>query len=663
MSFAFKPIPPSDISVYPYKVNKEYNISDLSVGGITLYIGENIPLNQINFFDPINDDQTSNNEYKRLIFSSIKHLFYKNYINEQQDFIESSSYDNYLQSSLYSGSYYTNIRKLDNITGSSFIGVNSIYNDSVVYDNIYLYDDATYNSNKGTLITVLSIDKNIYGNGIKPSTFTINTGSYFIKDDGEGNLYDYINEENYINEQITRIPEYNYIGNIIYSLGIIIITNQDYICLFNSPPTIVNDYYSYKNIEQPLNFDITANDYSDCNGIDYSSLTLVPLPEHEFPDCYIGGDGLLYIINNQLSYIPGEYRIGYTLSSNNGLLSNTGSVYINIDQYPLEITSFTSSKSCINSLNPISYSFNIFGGVPEYSYSWDNNTYNPISGFLNISLSGSILPTTSSLYIKDYVGNIISKSLNNYYDEILYSISITEPSSCETVGSIMVETNQGIKFTLDANPTEYNTNEEISISTGSYIINIYDINNCVVTSSININQLPQITYSIITSSVLCYGNNNGFIEINNITGGVPPYSIYYSSSLITQSLIPSNSISNLYAGNYNVIIYDDNNCSVSSNITITEPNELSSSINDLYINQCFSSIEFLGVGGTTPYTYSLTTPQNIYNSNNNIIDMSQEGLSNYFVTASIIDNNGCVYTTYKEIYGRSYIYSSSYCEQ
>ena len=43
--------------------------------------------------------------------------------------------------------------------------------------------------------------------------------------------------------------------------------------------------------------------------------------------------------------------------------------------------------------------------------------------------------------------------------------------------------------------------------------------------------------------------------------------------------------------------------------------------------------------------------------------MSQEGLSNYFVTASIIDNNGCVYTTYKEIYGRSYIYSSSYCEQ
>jgi len=661
MSFAFKPIPPSNISIYPYKVNKEYNITDLFNDGITLYVGENIPLNQLNFFDPTNDDQTSNNEYKRLIFSSIKHLFYKNYINDQQNFIESSSHDNFLQSTLYSGSYYTNIRKLNNITGSSFTGINSIYNNSIIYDDIYNYDESVYNSNKGTLITVLSIDKDIYGNGIKPNTFLINTGSYFIKDDGEGNLYNYINYDNYVNEQQTRTPEYEYIGNIIYSLGIIIITNQNYICIFNSPPTVVNDYYSYKNIEQPINFDITENDYSDCSGINYSSLTLIPIPNNTFPDCYLGGDGKLYIINNQTSYIPGEYKIGYTLLSNNGLLSNTGSICVNIDSYPLIITEFSSSKTCFNSINPISYSFNIFGGVPEYSYSWDNNTYNPISGFLNISLSGSILPSTSSIYIKDYIGNITSKSFTTYYDDITYNLIINNSSPCDTQGSINIISEQGIKFVISGSLTEYNTNEINIINTGSYTASIFDINNCSKIVNFKIDQIQPITFNITSSSTTCYGGNNGFIEISNITGGIPPYIISYNIPS-TPPTSSSNIINNLSSNTYEITISDNGGCYVQEEITINQPIILSMSLNDLYIDQCYSSIEISGSGGITPYTYSIITPMNIYNSNEGLIPMPQEGLSNYIITASIIDNNGCIITSYKEIQSRTFIYSGSYCE-
>ena len=660
MSFAYKKISPSDISVYPYEVNKSFNIENLFDSGITLYIGENLPLDQIRFFDPENDDKTTNNEYRRLIYQSIKHLFYKNY-NTNGEFLVSSSYDNYLQTKLYSGSNTSTFRILPNITGSSYQGVNSIYNQNVIYDDIYNYDEVNFDGNRGNLITILSIDKNIYGNNIKPTTFLINTGSFYIKDDGEGNIFDYNNETNY-NEIISSgSVEGTYIGNIIYSLGIIVITNQDYICILGSPPIVINNYYSYKNIEQPINFDITENDYSDCNGIDYSSIELIPLDNFDFPDCYIGGDGFLYIIQNQKSYIPGIYKLGYSIKSNNGLLSNTGSINLNIDQYPLEIN-YTSSKVCNSSISYISYSFDIFGGTPIYSYSWDNQTYYTASGFLNVSISGSILSTTNSLYIKDYLGNIVSKSLSNYYDDILYSININNSIACDTIGSVNIETEQGIKFILSGSLIEYNTNELIYLPTGSYTASIIDNNNCEKLINFSILQNNPITYNITTQSINCNGDNDGSIIITNITGGLEPYDISYYS-LFSFPVSSSNIISNLTSNTYYITVTDGNNCSVETEVIINEPTELILTTTGSYEFSCYSTVELNITGGTPPYNYIVSTPQNIYTSDSNIINMINDGLNGFYVTASVIDNNGCIISTTQEIYGRTYIYSGSYCEE
>ena len=81
MSFAYKKLFSSDTSINEYKSNKQfqYDIGNLLDNNSYVFIGENIPISGIQIFDPINDDQTSNDEYKRLIFSSIKHLYYKNY--------------------------------------------------------------------------------------------------------------------------------------------------------------------------------------------------------------------------------------------------------------------------------------------------------------------------------------------------------------------------------------------------------------------------------------------------------------------------------------------------------------------------------------------------------------------------------------------------------
>lgn len=670
MSFAYKKIQPSDINVVEYKSNKyfEYALDEISNddNDITIFIGENIPIDDINIFNPINDDRTSNDEYRKLIFSSIKHLFYKNYIDTNNIFISSSSYEEYPQTTLYSGTYTTNLRRIDNITGSTQFGLLTSYNNLTVYDSNFLYDNATFDSSRGNLVTVLSIGKNLFGTKIKPHSFLFNNDAYYIKDDGEGNLFDYETESNY-NEIISSGSNNAiYIGNIFYSLGLLVITQRDYICTFSSPPTSVNDYYTYLNTSASYQLDITANDYSDCGGIDYSTVELVPLTGSDFPDCYIDNNGILNIVENQASYIPGNYQIGYNIKNYNGILSNNATVNLNIYKQELEVQNFTYNQICSGTITPISYSFEIKYGVPEYSYSFDNITYTPISGFQNIIVSGTQLSTTTNLYVKDYLDNLLVTPFSFYYPEIEYSYNINSPRSCQTTGTIEINSTNGVNWTLDSDPTLRTFPLTSSISTGSHTIVLYDTHSCTSSFSFNVTQLPPFNYTITTQSISCYGNNNGVMNIN-YNGSEPLNNIsievtYPNASVV---LYPSYSLSlnNLSTGSYLVKI-DDGYCELSSSINLSSSNQIIYSLTSSYENQCYNEINFNVTGGLAPYIYNIITPTIVYSSNSSSIPLYNNGLEGIFVTASILDSNGCVSEiAYHEIYGRTWEYSGSYCEQ
>ena len=73
---------------------------------------------------------------------------------------------------------------------------------------------------------VYSIPKKYYGDMIWPKTFTLNetsTGSLTIKDDGDGNLYA-SNASTYVNSSENISSSNNYVGNIFYEHGIVVLT-------------------------------------------------------------------------------------------------------------------------------------------------------------------------------------------------------------------------------------------------------------------------------------------------------------------------------------------------------------------------------------------------------------------------------------------------------
>jgi len=675
MSFSYKTLNSNDITLTSHITNKFWEVknSTLSENGVTIYIGENLPINIDNPFNPIDDIKTSNEEYRRLIFDSIKHLYYKNYISGSLtgSFFQSSSYFNYEQSTLTSGT----LRELANNTGSANISYapNNQYGGSTtIYDNISLYDVATFDPDRGNRIVIISIDQNIFGSGLSPNSVFISSSNYYLHDDGEGNFFDYYTQDNYLNPISSSL-----VGNIFYSHGLIVITNENYLCVFGAPPTAINDYYSYYNLNLTKSLEVLNNDYTDCGILLPETFTTHSLEGYTFPS-FTYNDGTLSIPPIQPNLIPGEYKIGYTIENNLGLISNTASINLNITSEPLQIINIISSSVCFNDTSSVPVTFSIDYGVPYYSYSLDEgNTYLGINDLFNVIISGSITASNNNIiYVKDYLGEITTQTFSSWYPEVLASIIIQKPpcSDISTDGKIFINNDQtaisaSINGVSQALPALFT-----GIPTGSIIVGLTSSFGCTTSSIVEVDIYPQLIANITQSNISCNGLTNGFLRVNftNVIDNLkvtlldPTSSIIYNN--IPLSNFPNNSVtaSNLSTGSYNLIVSSSiiDQCQIYSNVfNITEPTTISYNISASYIDTCSNQILFNDItGGTPPYTYiAIESGSNqIYSSNTTIVDL--ESLNGGTYISYVIDNNACQsYTSSLEIFSRQFIYSGSEC--
>lgn len=143
---AFIRLNKQDAFVVPYTAHKSYLLSSTALsgsGGWQFYYGTK---NTSSLFSTA--EISHNSEFDRLIFSSINHLYYSNYVSAS---VESGSYFNYNQTTLFQS------RSISQAEG----------------DHVF----------------VLSATRQRTGEGIYPTSFKFYSGSFAIVDDGEGGLY------------------------------------------------------------------------------------------------------------------------------------------------------------------------------------------------------------------------------------------------------------------------------------------------------------------------------------------------------------------------------------------------------------------------------------------------------------------------------------------
>ena len=133
-------------------------------------------------------------------------------------------------------------------------------------------------------------------------------------------------------------------------------------------------------------------------------------------------------------------------------------------------------------------------------------------------------------------------------------------------------------------------------------------------------------------SIDCYGQTAS-IELV-ISGGTGAYDIQGDSQ------------NDLGPGTYTYVISDENECETSIDVIVEEPLPLSTDLTfEDAINGNTGSIDLTVSGGTEPYTFSWTGPDN-YTSDAQNIDMLAPGVYTCIVT----DANGCITTVAQNIY-------------
>jgi len=165
-----------------------------------------------------------------------------------------------------------------------------------------------------------------------------------------------------------------------------------------------------------------------------------------------------------------------------------------------------------------------------------------------------------------------------------------------------------------------NTATAVNLSAGTYYVRIIDVNGCETSGSATLTDPPTLTLNITTDSnfngsdISCNGALDGQVTANVGGGtGVYTYAWYDDAALTSPIGQTTATATGLGAGTYWVEVTDENLCTISGSVILTEPNVVtvtavvSSNHNGSAIS-CFGAtdgeVTATPGGGTGAYTYA-----------------------------------------------------------
>ena len=445
----------------------------------------------------------------------------------------------------------------------------------------------------GLSASVQNISCHGAGNGVIAVTASGGSGSLYYSNDG-GILYQ--------------------TGNVFGSLtsGVYSIYVQDgHLCTSNTTVTVTEP-----NI---LSAAVVGIDLS-CNGSQDGFVSLTVLGGTQ-PYSYHWNTGSSLQNINGLSI--GTYSV--TVTDHNGCSSVAGATLTQ----PVVLTASVTGTdlNCFENHSGI-VNLSVNGGTLPYNYNWNNGIYT----------SQNLQGVTSGSYgvvVTDARGCSVSAAISLTEPTMLTAVATGFDLICssDNSGMVTLDINGGTPgYTFDWNSGSYNSQDLFNVAAGPYQVLATDANGCTVTTGVTLLQPDGMIVQIIETDLSCNGNGSGSISLS-ITGGSAPYFYSWNTGETTES------ISGLSAGLYEVMIQDNNSCSLTYDITVNEPALLLATAlgTNLTCNGNNSGAVSVSVTGGTPGYF--------YSWDNGPVDMEQSGLSVGTYNVLVTDNNGCIAIT------------------
>lgn len=275
------------------------------------------------------------------------------------------------------------------------------------------------------------------------------------------------------------------------------------------------------------------------------------------------------------------------------------------------------------------------GGVPGYTYSLDDITYQSSAIFSSLAAGTYTGWAKDSKGCKASVAGILIGV--DPATVITVTSSKQNTSGCANDGSISLFQSGGVgPFTYSSDDITYQSSNTVTgLAAGTYTGWVKDSRGCKGSQAgIIIASAPALTTSERHSGPgVCVVD--GSIQVMP-SGGTAPYT--YSLDDITYQ--SSNTFSSLAAGTYTGWVKDFRGCKASVSLSLVQNSPITVSASKTNASNCSTlngTVTVYGSGGAGGYTYSLNGTT--YQSAN-----SFTGLASGFYTAYIKDSKGCVGT-------------------
>ncbi len=258
----------------------------------------------------------------------------------------------------------------------------------------------------------------------------------------------------------------------------------------------------------------------------------------------------------------------------------------------------------LNGLPPGNYSVTVFEGSTceaTANFTVGNNPDLPTiaeivtpsicgqpDGAIDITVSGGVLPLTY-LWSNGELTQDLSAINSGDYDVV-----VTDALGCTATGSFSVANNSNtfsIDATISSNTLCVGENGSIvleltpvgiygtvwssgeidqdlfNVPGGMYTVTVTDGGSCSATATFMVpNNAPSVNVAGGQTDILCFGANTGSISVSP-GGGVAPYTFDWSPAIAGNPQNPTD----LFAGDYSVVVTDASGCTGTAEFTISQP--------------------------------------------------------------------------------------------
>lgn len=266
----------------------------------------------------------------------------------------------------------------------------------------------------------------------------------------------------------------------------------------------------------------------------------------------------------------------------------------------------------------------VSGGTPGYTYSWSNSAATEdISGLSTGTYTVTVTDANSCTNSATATVGIQPGVLN------IANVSVTDVlCNGATTGGVDITTSGGTTPFTYSWSNSASTEDISGVIAGIYTVTITDDQGCTISTTATVTEPTALQLNITGTDALCNGSTDGSADLT-VTGGVAAYTYDWSNSASTEDL------SSIAAGTYDVIVTDNNGCTATSSVSISEPTAIVSGTvpADVTCNGLSDGSGDLTVsGGTAGYSYSWS---------NGPVTEDISGVSAGTYTVTITDANGC----------------------